>query len=189
LLDAYVTAHAHFGRPMTGVQAEQFYCEYVGLGRLVGVRDGDLPSSWTEFQGYFDDVVAHQLVHTDTVDRVLQALGGVGGPRVPLVPDIVWRAARIPAQRALYVCSIGLLPPILRERLSIRWTRRDQAEFRAIGAFTRRLTPVMPRRLRISGPTQLRWRERAIADGPLGANHSTAAAQRRDRADNGAEAA
>jgi hypothetical protein len=37
-----------------------------------------------------------------------------------------------------------------------------------IGAVTRRLTPVMPKALLISGPAQLRWRRKAIARGPLG---------------------
>jgi len=49
---------------------ERFYREYVGLGRLVGVRDGDLPAGWTGFRDYFDRVVSHDLRHTESVDRV-----------------------------------------------------------------------------------------------------------------------
>ncbi len=168
LLDAFVSGHAHFGRLMRRDQIEQFYREYVGLGRLVGVREPDLPPDWQSFRRYFDHVVDHELEHTDSFDRVLGATGEVPYLKVPHVPDLVWRTLRIPARRALYVCGVGLLPGRLRERLGIRWTLRDEAEFRVTGMASRNMTPVLPTALRITGPAQLRWRRRAIADGPLG---------------------
>jgi uncharacterized protein (DUF2236 family) len=169
LLETYVTAHAQFGRPMTRAQVEQFYREYRGLGRLVGVRESDLPSDWNGFRAYFDSVVENELEHTESVDRVIRSLKMVTYPDVPLVPEFVWRALRVPASRALYVCGAGLLPPLLRDRLALGWGAREKAEFRAIGTATRMLTPLMPPQLRVSGPTQLRWRQKAIARGPLGA--------------------
>jgi uncharacterized protein (DUF2236 family) len=63
---------------------------------------------------------------------------------------------------------VGLLPPALRERLGARWRSREEREFRMIGAASRRLTPVMPQQLLVSGPAHLRWRRKAIARGPLG---------------------
>ncbi len=174
LLDAYVSGHAHVGRPMRREQVERFYREYRGLGRLVGVRDGDLPSDWSGFRRYFDDVVAHELRHTESVDRVLRAVRTAALPEVPLLADIAWRAIRIPARRGLYVCSIGLLSPDLRARLGISWSKREELEFRAVGAASRSLTPFMPPGLKVSGPAQLRWRRRAIASGPLGAGDGAA---------------
>lgn len=168
LLDAYVTGHAHFGRPMRGEQVERFYREYLRLGRLIGVRERDLPPDWAGFRAYFDQVVEHELEHTAAVDRVLRSIREVERPEVPLLPELVWRALRLPARRVLYVCGVGLLPPVLKERFGIRWTSRDQAELRAIGVASRSLTPVLPRALKVTGPAQLRWRRRAIARGPLG---------------------
>src|SRR5579859_4593425 len=43
LIDTYVAGHAAFGRPMGPREVEQFYAEYRGLGRLIGVRERDLP--------------------------------------------------------------------------------------------------------------------------------------------------
>ena len=164
LLDAYVTGHAHFGRPMSRREIDLFYREYKGLGRLIGVREHDLPDDWDGFRAYFDDVVAGDLEHTESVDRVLRAINGV---RVPHVPEVLVRALRLPARRLLYVCGVGLLPESLRERCEIPWTRRDARELRAIGAAARGMTPVMTKGMLVSGPRQLRWRRRAIARGPL----------------------
>jgi uncharacterized protein (DUF2236 family) len=168
LLDSYVSGHAQFGRPLSHEQVERFYREYLGLGRLVGVRASDLPPDWRGFRVYFERTVEEELEHTESVDRVLAAVGHAAFPDVPFVPDLFWKALRLPAGRALYVCGVGLLPPALRERLGARWRSREAREFRMIGAASRRLTPVMPQQLLVSGPAHLRWRRKAIARGPLG---------------------
>jgi uncharacterized protein (DUF2236 family) len=168
LLDAYVTGHAYFGRPMSRDEIERFYREYVGLGRLIGVRPRDLPPDWHSFRAYFDHVVAHELEHTAAVDRVLRAIRNTPPPRIPLLPDFVWNTLRVPARRVLYLCGVGLLPQSLRERCGIRWTRRDDTELRVISGASRAMTPLLPQALRVTGPAQLRVRRRAIARGPLG---------------------
>jgi uncharacterized protein (DUF2236 family) len=167
LLETYVAGHARFGTPMNAREVERFYREYRGLGRLIGVRDSDLPEDWRGFREYFDDVVEHQLVRTDSVDRVLGAISHAAPPPLPL-PEALWPLLRLPARRALFVGGVGLMQPNLRERLGIRWARADSAQFELLGLISRRLTPVMPHRLRVMGPGHLRWRRRAIARGPLG---------------------
>jgi uncharacterized protein (DUF2236 family) len=185
LLESYVAGHAHFGTPMNRDQLHSFYREYRGLGRLLGVRERDLPPDWDAFREYFDHTMQTELVRTVSVDRVLHSVRYAARPPVPL-PDVLWRAMRVPARRALWVGGLGLMDPDLRQRLGVAWTPSDQATFRAMGAFTRRLTPVMPRSLRITGPAQLRMRRRAIARGPLGsdapANGSDAPANPSDAA-------
>jgi uncharacterized protein (DUF2236 family) len=168
LLEAYVSGHRHFGRPMTREQVERFYREYVGLGRLVGVREDDLPSEWNDFRTYFERMTAHQLVANETVARVLRAVRYPAAPEVPFLPESLWKALRVPAARAVYLGGVGLLSPQLRARLGIPWTSRDESQFQALGAASRALTPVLPKRLKLLGPTQLRFRKRAIAHGPLG---------------------
>lgn len=167
LIHTYVAGHAHFGTPMRGAELERFYREYRGLGRLAGVRERDLPETWTGFRSYFDRMVAEELVWTDAVGQVTRALDRVPPPPVP-ISQLLWRAIRIPASAAVRLGGVGLLTPELRARLRLRWTDFDEARFRALGAFTRSLDPVMPRRLRVMGPAQLKWRRSAIARGPLG---------------------
>ena len=167
LIQTYVAGHAHFGSPMNPAETERFYSEYRRLGRLIGVRERDLPDTWAGFVEYFERMTREELVHNVSVDRVLSAIKRVPPPPVP-VPELLWRAVRLPASEALRLGSIGLMSPALRRRLGIEWTRRDETRFRALGALSRRLTPVLPKSLKITGPAQLRWRQKAIERGPLG---------------------
>jgi uncharacterized protein (DUF2236 family) len=168
LIETYVRGHAHFGSPLTPDQAQRFYTEYRGLGRLIGVRERDLPATWPEFRRYFDRMTSEALTRTASVDRVLRTIRNAPAPSLPL-PDLVWRAIRLPASQVLWLGGIGLTSPELRRRFGVRWSLADEAQFRALGRISRGLTPVMPERLRVMGPAQLRMRREAISHGPLGA--------------------
>jgi uncharacterized protein (DUF2236 family) len=168
LLETYVAGHEHFGHPMRPDQKERFYREYRGLGRLIGVREKDLPDTWAGFRTYFDETCATELVRTASVDRVLAATRGEVPAPLPIMPEALWRAIRIPASRAMWLGGVGMLAPELRDRFGIPWNDRDERQFNALGRTTRALTPVLPKPLRIVGPAQLRMRKRAIARGPLG---------------------
>jgi len=174
LLDTYVKGHNTFGTPLSPFQVETLYREYRGLGRLIGVRERDLPATWAEFRAYFDDMLNTGLKRTASVDRVLSSVKHAPPPPLP-VPDLLWRAARLPASQALWLGGIGLLGPELRGRLGIPWSRGEQMQFRAMAAISRGLSPVLPERLKVMGPVQLRWRRRAIAKGPLGPGDQLAA--------------
>ena len=168
LLQTYVVGHANFGRPMARAEIELFYAEYRGLGRLIGVRERDLPTTWEGFSEYFDQMVSEELVRTASVDRVLSAIRHSPAPPLP-IPGFVWGALRLPAAQVLRLGGVGLMTPELRTRLGIPWSRADERQLRALGAMSRSLSAVLPKRLKVTGPAQLRWRRAAIARGPLGA--------------------
>ena len=168
LIDTYVRGHAHFGAPMSPGETERFYREYRGLGRLIGVRERDLPPTWPGFRRYFAAMSRERLERTESVDRVLRTIRHAPAPPVR-VPGLLWRTVRLPAGQVLWLGGVGLMEEELRPRLGVSWNRLDEAQFRALGAISRALTPVMPERLRVTGPAQLRWRREAIDHGPLGA--------------------
>jgi uncharacterized protein (DUF2236 family) len=167
LIQTYVTGHAHFGTPMRPAEVERFYAEYRRLGRLIGVRERDLPPTWDGFCEYFERMLTEQLVRTESVDRVLQSIRRVPPPPVR-VPELLWRAIRMPAADALRLGAIGPMPPKLRRHLEIPWSRGDEARFRILGTASRGLGAVLPGAMKVTGPAQLRWREEAIARGRLG---------------------
>jgi uncharacterized protein (DUF2236 family) len=168
LLDSYLTGHAHFGRPMTLGEKDQFVHEYRGLGGLIGVRESELPDNWTDFRTYLQTTIDQELGPTESVASVVRAVQAAPPPPLP-VPGVIWRAARVPARRALWLGGVGLLPAGLRRRLQLPWSDRDERHFQRLGRVTRACTPIMPPGLRVIGPGQLRLRRRAVDRGPLGA--------------------
>jgi uncharacterized protein (DUF2236 family) len=168
LIDTYVTGHAYFGTPLNAEETRRFYDEYRRLGRLIGVRERDLPATWSGFREYFELMTAEVLVHNSSVDRVLRAIRRVPPPPAS-IPDLLWHAIRIPAADALRLGGVGPMPPQLRARLNIPWSWRDEARFRALAIASRSLGSVLPSSLKVTGPAQLEYRQAAIARGPLGA--------------------
>lgn len=166
LLDTYVRAHAHLGTPMSADETDRFYREYRGLGRLIGVREDDLPADWHGFCAYFRRTARYQLRRTASVDRVLKMIRDLRTPPLPL-PAPLWRALRLPARRAAWLGGIGLMDPWLRRSLGLSWSAIDEAEFRVLGTVCRGLTPVLPDSFKVTGPEHLRARRDAIAQGPL----------------------
>jgi uncharacterized protein (DUF2236 family) len=172
LLDTYVSGHARFGTRLRPAEVELFYREYRRLGRLIGVRERDLPPTWAAFRAYFDQKVADELVRTESVGRVLETIRHAPPPPIR-VPSLAWQAVRVPASRALWLGGIGLMSPTLRRRLGISWRRLDEAQFRSLGRASRALGPLLPPSLRVTGPAQLRWRRDEIERGPLGGQSPT----------------
>ena len=167
LIEASFAAGERFVGQTTAYERDRLYAEYMPLGRLVGVRPGDLPESRADFHDYVDTMIAERLVRHETVDLLLSLLDRPDAPGLPVI-DQLWPLLRIAPSRALKAATLGLLPPILRERFGVRWGDRQQTELRALGRASRALTPVMPARLRCVGPEYLRMRREAIAKGALG---------------------
>jgi uncharacterized protein (DUF2236 family) len=151
LIATYVHATARFGTRLTTDETSRFYTEYRGLGRLIGVRERDLPQTWPGFQTYFRRTARTKLEPTPSVRRVLTTIHDVGAPPTPISGPL-WPILRFPASRVVTLGGIGLLDPIVRRHLDIGWNALDEAQFRALGAFTKRLGPLMPASLKVTAP-------------------------------------
>jgi uncharacterized protein (DUF2236 family) len=167
LLDSFVRASARFSNPMTPAETERFYLEYRGLGRLIGIRERDLPPTWAEFCAYFRRTARRTLERTASVGRVLDALKDAPAPPMP-IPGAVWPAIKLPARRALWLGGVGMIDDTIRRRLNLRWSTVDEVQFRMLGAASRGMSPVLPASFKVSGPEHLRMREKAIARKLLG---------------------
>jgi uncharacterized protein (DUF2236 family) len=160
LADAIVLGHAHFGDPLDAWERERFWVEWRDVGRLLGVRARDLPAGWGEFEAYVDCMVRDRLERTTAVDDVLRTLAAPGPPPVPLPLRVGWPVAGIPLARALLLATTGMLPPLLRERFDLGWSRTQELELDALARGMRAMTPVLGA-ARIIGPTYLRLRRAA----------------------------
>lgn len=177
LVNGLVTAADQLiGPGLTEAEREQLYREQRGLGLLLGVRPDDLPETWKEFESYRDDMIANRLTFTDTAFEYLEVVRRPNPPAtLPGYLHPLWPALRAPGAHAAMLITVGLLPPVLRERLRLDWNSAKQARFRLLTASLRALTPVLPERVRIPGPARLSSRAHQIAAHPFAPQHDTAA--------------
>jgi uncharacterized protein (DUF2236 family) len=167
LAETIVGAHDRFGRPFSDEQRSRFWDDWRGLGRLLGIRDGDLPATWPAFRGYVDEMCATKLEPSDVVDDVLESLADPKPPDVRGLGPRTWKAVTLPTSHTMRLATIGLLPETARRALDLEWTRAMELELNAIGRLSRSTTPILPRSLRIVGPSYLRWRRDEIERGPF----------------------
>jgi uncharacterized protein (DUF2236 family) len=163
LASAVVDGHRRFGRPMRHHQKEAFWAEWRRLGRLIGVRDRDLPETWRGFRNYFDRTVEHELEDNPTVHEVLDALDRPASPPLTGVSAALWSVARGPIARQMRMTTIGMLPPVLRERLGLSWSAPEEITLRAVGAVSRATSPIMVGPLTNFGPRYVEMRREAMA--------------------------
>ena len=162
LIEATVTAHRRFGTQLSAAEIDSIYAEWLDLGRLIGLRERDLPSSWESFMAYFRQMETERLESSDVVDGVIGALTKPKAPPVALLPDPLWRVARLPLGRLTSLATVGLLSSPLRAKLGLTWTPAQDLQLRALGAAARSCTALMPERMRVVGPAYLRRRGIAV---------------------------
>ena len=168
LAESIVRAHNLFCRPaLQPEQTDQFWAEWRRMGRLIGVRYEDLPETWSGLLDYFDRMVDQELEDTEAAQDVLTSLFEPTAPPLPGMRDWVWRVVSWPSTKAGSHATLGMLPPVLRQRLGVEWTASRERRFRAMAAATRRARPLMPPQARSFGPHYLRWRREAIARGDV----------------------
>src|SRR5947209_21962 len=141
LADVIVRSHRLFGRRLSRPELEVFYGEWKDVGRLLGVRDRDLPADWAGFRAYIDRMVVERLEDNDVVDTVLRSLDSPQAPAVDMLPERLWGVLTLPAARVMHLATVGLLPSALREKLDLGWTGRERLELGMVGAVSRRATP------------------------------------------------
>ncbi len=168
LAEAIIRAHRRFCSPqITPAEVDVFWSEWRRMGRLVGVRDEDLPERWPGLLEYFDRMVDEELEDTEAAHDVLDSLVDPTAPPLPWMREGLWRLVSWPSGKAGSLATIGLLPGVLRERLGIEWGRSEQLRFRALARASRAARPLMPPQAKNFGPNYLRWRHKAIERGDV----------------------
>jgi uncharacterized protein (DUF2236 family) len=151
-----------FRTPFTEAEAEQYWREWLTVGRLLGVRDGDLPGTYAGFLAMIDDAARNHLQDNRSVRDVIAAVSAIPAPfRLPVLGP-VWRTTiGRPVGSLSRLVTVAALPPALAERLDLRLSAGEQrrlAGFVALVAGTRRLAPPALR----PGPAAvlIKWRAR-----------------------------
>jgi uncharacterized protein (DUF2236 family) len=167
LAESILRAHERFGRRFGPDEREQFWAEWRGLGRFLGVRWRDMPETYTGFRRHVDFIVAERLVRTAAVDEVYAALTSTPPSPTEHLGERTWGLLGKASARFTGLATVTLLPAELRARFGFELSRAERLELRALAAAARRATPLMPGWLRNVGPGYLRWRRDPIARGEV----------------------
>ncbi|MDX1511155.1 MAG: oxygenase MpaB family protein [Nitriliruptorales bacterium] len=148
---------------LTRPEREQLYADGVAWFRRYGVSDRPVPPTRADFQRTWDHIVDNDLELNEATRFVLDTLDQPLLPafrgRSPLPRQLhgladTWLARRL-LSRPARITAVGGLPPRLRRRLGIPWSRREQAELRLLEETVKRTWPRVP--------AKLRWQPRAAA--------------------------
>ncbi|SME89856.1 oxygenase MpaB family protein [Streptomyces sp. Amel2xC10] len=149
LVKGPVDALTVFGKGMPADELEEYYRGMRDVGRVWGLKERHLPPDWPSFLAYYDDMVAHRLEYNASVRDVLAELAHPAKPFRRL-PDPLWNpVARLVAHYALLV-TVGTLPPVLRERLHLSWSPRQERALRRFARAVRVVTALVPPPLRLT---------------------------------------
>ena len=152
LLDGVVTMTERFNRPLTTLEKELLYEEMCAVGELYGLRPQDMPDDWSSFREYFRDMVENKLEDSETIQNVIRSLFRPAKPPLPQLPDRVWALVQRPGGELNRLVTVGSLPPVLRERFGLHWSRERELALRAQQRAISAVFPRLPDRLRLMPP-------------------------------------
>ncbi|MFJ9616764.1 oxygenase MpaB family protein [Streptomyces noursei] len=146
-------AQRYLGRPFTAAQERQLYAEWLQVGRILGIRDRDMPQTIEEFWPYYREVLDTQIEETVVVRELIATDRPLPAPdRGPwwlrLLLRLVWPVIMPGFARFRRFVTIGLMPPDARRAIGLPWTAAQERRLRRLGLAVRLMMPLLPERLR-----------------------------------------
>lgn len=137
-----------FGDGLTDAEREQLYQQTTTWYRRYGVSDRLMPANYAAFQQYFHDTCRDVLEETASARWLVKQLRFTSRVRLPYLPQPAERLLRPMIMSEFRVITTALLPEPARDTLGLRYTKADQAQFRAVSAAVRNAWKVVPEPLR-----------------------------------------
>ena len=135
---AMVKGHDNFVASLSDDEKQQFWTEWRQLGRLVGVRERDLKEKWSDYVIEVDRIFREELEHTPTTDKVLKLLASPTLPnQLPGFAKPLWKALMLVPGQSISTLTVGLLPPVLREKFGLGWSGEQSRRFALLGFILR----------------------------------------------------
>jgi uncharacterized protein (DUF2236 family) len=124
--------------PLSAQEREQYYQESKVIGRVLGLRDVEMPESYAAFDEYFRDMTEGSVLAM--TPRIRELAEHVIHPPISWVPRI--------AGDVLSIATAALLPEKVRALYGLRWGQRRQLAWRVARRSLRETLPYLPDRLR-----------------------------------------
>lgn len=150
-----VTTQKHFGEtPFTPAEEAQLYQEWVQQGRVLGIRDQDMPQDLDSFWAYFNGMLEKRLEVTETgrylLDVSLKVMKRPAG--LKFIPKKLWRRFYRGAGNFALLNTVATLPPALRAQYGLEWDTKQEKRFRRFSRILRASLPLIPHKVRYLTP-------------------------------------
>jgi uncharacterized protein (DUF2236 family) len=147
VFQAVEDSRRYFARPLSIDARARLYREFRQSGRMLGLRDRDMPPDPAALDAFAHTIVVGRLEPTPYSRDLVQFLGGARSMPPPpgwFLPELAWAPGRRAIGRILSTITLGGLPPEAREILGVRWTRRDARRLARIARLVRATVSRLP---------------------------------------------
>lgn len=152
---AMVTTQKYFAEnPFTREQEKQLLEEWVQQGRVMGIRDQDMPQTVPEFWEYFDNMVANRLEETELSHYLLEVSLNKAKkpPALNNVPDFVWNTFYGGMGGWMRLNTAATLPERLRNMYDLEWNDKLEKRFHRLRRIVKASLPLLPMKMRYAPP-------------------------------------
>ncbi len=147
LVETSVLIYTRYVAPLALHEIQRYYDEQQRFGVACGIPDDRFPDDWRAFMAWYQEMLADECTVTDESRRIGETVVD------PAVPGLLKPAAK-PAALLLTLATVGLLPPLVRERSGFSWGPKRERLLGASTVAVRRLLPLLPTLVREFPPAR-----------------------------------
>ena len=156
LVESSLTMYERLVHPLTADEKAIYYEENLRMAELLQIAQTGIPENYEEFEAYFNGMICGDQVSINETGKKLA--DDIFHPQLAYVPRIFHWPVRY--------FTVGLLPPVLREKFGFRWDWFHQQVFEALFGVTKFVLKIIPvgfRTLPAAKKAKKRWKN--IASG------------------------
>lgn len=163
--DTLLMYHTLLCGPRSDASRHRLYQEWRQIGRVLGVRDRDMPGDLNGLHDYINDVSSETLAANPTAIELLDVVTNMRDVPPPgMLPAPIWAAIKPLGRSVVYAFAVGTLPPPLRAKLDPSWSERDNRRLLRAAAAVRMASPLVPTQI-MQYPMGLQARRAVRASG------------------------
>lgn len=140
------------GRRLTAAEIDELFADSQKIADIVQVPEGRIPWEPVAFERYVDEMLPKLIAHPGAVRFLDDFAHGTpplppeAGPFLRAIEPLL-KPAGMTVNRAVYLLTVGVLRPEVREILGVSWNRREEMSYRAATAAIRHAYKVIPERV------------------------------------------
>jgi uncharacterized protein (DUF2236 family) len=153
---------------LTEAEQRQLFDEHVQWYRMYGMSMRPVPTSWEDFQEYWQRVCRDELEINQATLDIFHIR--IPKPKFVLMPTPVWDQLFKPLVAGQRWIAAGLFEPVVREKAGMRWTPSDEVVLRLFGKMVELAFLAVPDEIRLHPRALAAYRRadgRGSADGAL----------------------